>query len=222
MKLPPPMLNQRKKTPVSAIVASVVVVLVAVLVLLDCLRAMFLITVEIRGSSMMNTLYGGERVGNTYEGGDIVYALKNFTAERGDVILVDTSESGAYIGNGGDVFASQIIIKRLIAVEGDSVKCENGVVYLKEAGGEYVALDEPYAIMDESYHFEEVTVGEGQVFCLGDNRPVSLDSQEVAAFGYALFDCDSIIGVVPEWAISIKWLSTGWENFRAALGLLFS
>lgn len=219
----PEMLNQKnKKTPVPLIVMSAVLIVFAVIVLLDSLRAMFLFTVEIRGSSMMNTLYGGERVGSDYRGGDIVYALRNFSAERGDVVIIDTAASDAYVGNGGDVFTSQIIIKRLIAVEGDSVKCEEGVVYLKEAGGEYAALDEPYAIMDERYSFPEVTIGDGQIFFLGDNRPVSLDSQEVVAYGYDLFEEDSIIGVVPEWAIAIKDFTTGWERFRSSLGALFS
>ena len=204
----PEMLNRRAKPSALLIVMSAVLIVFAVIVLLDSLRGMFMFTVEIKGSSMLNTFYGGVSAGGDYEGGDIV--------------IIDTTASDAYVGNDGTVFTSGTIIKRLIAVEGDSVKCERGVVYVKEAGGEYAALDEPYALMDESYSFPEVTVGEGQIFFLGDNRLHSQDSQEIVAYGYDLFDCDSIIGVVPEWAIAIKDFTTGWERFRASLGALFS
>ena len=218
----PEMLNRRAKPSALLIVMSAVLIVFAVIVLLDSLRGIFMFTVEIKGSSMLNTFYGGVSAGGDYEGGDIVYALRSFSAERGDVVIVDTTASDAYVGNDGTVFTSGTIIKRLIAVEGDSVKCERGVVYLKEADGEYAALDEPYALMDESYSFPEVTVGEGQIFFLGDNRLHSQDSQEIVAYGYDLFDCDSIIGVVPEWAIAIKDFTTSWERFRASLGALFS
>lgn len=218
----PEMLNRRAKPSALLIVMSAVLIVFAVIVLLDSLRGIFMFTVEIKGSSMLNTFYGGVSAGGDYEGGDIVYALRSFSAERGDVVIIDTTASDAYVGNDGTVFTSGTIIKRLIAVEGDSVKCERGVVYVKEAGGEYAALDEPYALMDESYSFPEVTVGEGQIFFLGDNRLHSQDSQEIVAYGYDLLDCDSIIGVVPEWAIAIKDFTTGWERFRASLGALFS
>lgn len=219
----PEMLNQRrKKSPVFLSILTAILVLVSAVVLLDSIRAMFMFTVEIKGSSMLNTFYGGERIDGDYRGGDIVYALKNFAAERGDVVIIDTSDSASFAGNGGTVFSSEIIIKRLIATEGDSVRCEHGVVYLKKPGEEYVALDEPYAITRPDYSFPEVTLSEGEIFFLGDNRPISLDSQEVVAYGYHLLTENSIIGVVPEWAISIKWFTTGWENFRSTINSFFT
>ena len=124
----PEMLNRRAKPSALLIVMSAVLIVFAVIVLLDCLRGIFMFTVEIKGSSMLNTFYGGVSAGGDYEGGDIVYALRSFSAERGDVVIIDTTASDAYVGNDGTVFTSGTIIKRLIAVEGDSVKCERGVV----------------------------------------------------------------------------------------------
>ena len=111
----------------------------------------------------------------------------------------------------------------LIAVEGDSVKCEGGVVYLREAGGEYRALDEPYACnMGSDYRFDEITLGEGEIFFLGDNRAVSQDAQELAAAGCPMFREEDILGVVPSWAVAVKQISTGWESVRGFFSSLFN
>ena len=66
-------------------------------------------------------------------------------------------------------------IKRVIGVEGDHIKIEDGKVYLN--GKE---LEEPYlrdGIETESSLFTDVTVPEGCVFVMGDNRPHSTDSR---------------------------------------------
>lgn len=72
-------------------------------------------------------------------------------------------------------------IKRVIGVEGDHIKIENGKVYLN---GE--ELEEPYlqpGVETKAEHnevFLDVVVPEGYVFLLGDNRSKSTDSR---AFG---------------------------------------
>ena len=66
-------------------------------------------------------------------------------------------------------------IKRVIGVEGDHIKIEDGKVYLN--GKE---LEEPYlreGIETESSLFTDVTVPEGCIFVMGDNRPHSTDSR---------------------------------------------
>ena len=101
------------------------------------------------------------------------------------------------------------------------MKCVGGVVWLKQAGGEYVALDEPYT-RGVTPDFEEVVLDEGEIFFLGDNRTQSADSQDMVANGYELLTTDSILGIVPAWAVSIKELSTAWEGFRSALYSIFT
>lgn len=196
----PRMLNEPRKSPAPYIAAAVVIVLLLAVLCLSFLRTLYTFAVVVSGSSMEDTVRDG----------DVVYALRSFTAERGDIIIIDVS--------GSDDFSAgtENIIKRLIAKEGDTVKCENGVVYVRPAGGEYTALDEPYT-KGVTPDFGEVTVGEGEIFFLGDHRNVSHDSTEVGTLRYS-----DIIGVVPDWAISIKGFTTGWENFRAALQNMFS
>ena len=69
------------------------------------------------------------------------------------------------------------IIKRVIATEGQTVDIDftNGIVYVDGK-----QLDEPY-ISEPTYTFYDVkfplTVGEGQIFVMGDNRNGSLDSR---------------------------------------------
>ncbi len=68
-------------------------------------------------------------------------------------------------------------IKRVIGVAGDHVKIQNTKVFVN--GTE---LDETYLpddIVTNSGVFYDVTVPEGYIYVLGDNRPNSLDSREL-------------------------------------------
>lgn len=217
----PAMLNERRESRASFIVLCVLFALVVIILIFDLLRMRYLLIVEVKGDSMLDTLYGGERVGADYEGGDIVYAVRGTSAARGDIVILDTSRSDAYDPYGHAVFTADTVIKRIIATQGDSVKCVGGVVWLKQAGGEYVALDEPYT-RGVTPDFEEVVLDEGEIFFLGDNRTQSADSQDMVANGYELLTTDSILGIVPAWAVSIKEFSTAWEGFRSALYSIFT
>lgn len=217
----PAMLNERRESRASFIVLCVLFALVVIILIFDLLRMRYLLIVEVKGDSMLDTLYGGERVGADYEGGDIVYAVRGTSSARGDIVILDTSRSDAYDPYGHAVFTADTVIKRIIATQGDSVKCVGGVVWLKQAGGEYVALDEPYT-RGVTPDFEEVVLDEGEIFFLGDNRTQSADSQDMVANGYELLTTDSILGIVPAWAVSIKEFSTAWEGFRSALYSIFT
>jgi signal peptidase I len=151
--------------------------------------------VLVDGSSMNMTLMNGDELLMKY-GSD---------AQRGDIIVVDVRKyHEQYTFNDN----TQFLIKRLIAIEGDSVKCENSQVYLKKAGSEeWEALDEPYAYYSTSYSFSEYTVGDGEIFFLGDNRTGSCDSR-YKEHGLSNLNClykrTDIYGVVPQWAVDHK------------------
>ena len=166
--------------------------------------------VEVSGSSMENTFSNGDflLMRRYFEGDELEY---------GSVIVV-------YIGDYDEVKAynaeqrmknpnwvdTTIIIKRLIAKEGDTVRCKNGVVEVRYAGtSQYVKLNEDYAryINAQDYDFQtEYVVGEGEIFFLGDNRNVSMDSRYNEGYSHlkGLYKQSDIYGVVPEWAIEHK------------------
>ena len=76
--------------------------------------------------------------------------------QRGDIVLFESLEGG-----------EDDLIKRVIAVEGDTVEIRNGVLYLN---GESQA--EPYLKRPKDYSsFGPETVPEDHVFVMGDNRP---------------------------------------------------
>ena len=157
--------------------------------------------VTVSGHSMCNTLYSGEQL--------LMKHVDGKDAKRGDVIVV-------YVG-GYEEFAgtdTEYLIKRLIAVEGDRVKCTDGQVSIMYAGTDvWVDLYEPYAYYTDkaAYDFAEYVVDEGEVFFLGDNRNNSTDSryQENTVWNvYSrlddLYKAEDIIGIVPQWAIDYQ------------------
>ena len=157
--------------------------------------------VQVSGHSMKNTLQSGENL-------LMRYTESGAVAERGDVIVV-------YVGDYPEckTVGGGYLIKRLIAKEGDKVKCTDGQIYICYAGEtEYQPLDEPYAYYTDknAYDFQnqEYVVGEGEIFFLGDNRNNSCDSR-YKEFGGShlsgkLYKETDVYGVVPDWAIRYK------------------
>ena len=88
--------------------------------------------------------------------------------KRGDIIVF---QSEIPLGDTGD---KKLLVKRVIAIGGDTISISGGLVYVN---GE--PLDEPY--LKDGYtngSMAEVTVPEGSLFCMGDNRLVSRDSRD--------------------------------------------
>ena len=113
--------------------------------------------------------------------------------ERGDVVVfereVDTTlpEEDSFtddISNGiRELFGfptegTQDFIKRVIAVEGETVEVREGVLYINAQ-----PVDEPY--LPEGIgttDFPEYTVPDGEIFVMGDNRGNSDDSRSFGGF----------------------------------------
>jgi signal peptidase I len=126
------------------------------------------------------TVVSGHSMENTLHPDDYIFLSKQAynlggAPERGDIVVLRSSledENGT----------TKNLIKRVIAVEGDTVEIRDGVVYVN---GD--PIEESY--IKDSYTagwMPEVTVPKGNLFLLGDNRQSSKDSR------------DPSVGFVPE------------------------
>jgi signal peptidase I len=176
-----------KELPVLIVVAFAVALLI---------KTFLLQAFYIPSASMEPTLVEGDRV--------LVEKITTRFGEpsRGDVVvfekdlgatLVEPDEggiwddvTGAFKGLFGfPTGTSQDFIKRVMAVEGDTIEGKDGVVYVN---GE--SVDEEYlAEGTEISTFGPTTIPEGQIFVMGDNRANSDDSRN-----FGPVDVDKVVG----------------------------
>jgi len=147
---------------------------------LACLLALLILSlfkpIIIQQHSMEPNFYGGDYVitfKQAYLFGD---------PSHGDIVVFH-SELKDDKGN------DKNLIKRIIAMGGDTVEIIDGYVYVN---GE--EIDEPYLLeQGVSGDMAEMTIPEGKLFCCGDNRGVSVDSRDPSV---GLVDEDALVGKV--------------------------
>jgi signal peptidase I len=138
------------------------------------IRTLFFAPYDVEGASMMPTLENEERL--------IVTKLDYFlhSPKRGDIVVFHATDDDDYV-------------KRVIGVAGDTVKMDNDQLYINDE-----AVEEPYLtnfkqqINDRgnlTNDFGPITVPEGEIFVMGDNRRVSWDSRQIGTISL-----DKVVG----------------------------
>lgn len=112
---------------------------------------------EVIGHSMLPTLSRGDRI--------IAERVDPTTLKRGDIVVVDLpSEDGSEL------------IKRLVALPGDTIYIRGGVFYVNG----HPENDAPKDIVpfDNTVLTPKIHLGPHSYYVLGDNRPISYDSED--------------------------------------------
>lgn len=208
-----PLKSYERKKRRGGTILNVIIVVLVVIIILQIVLSLTYTRVYVIGSSMYPTLIGASKKG--VSGGDYVL-IYDGEPDYGDIVVVERNET-----TGED----KTLIKRVIALGGDTVYLDHGVLYIKYKGtDEFIQVEESYidpncnsstepnntypkfnGDTDTNGH----TVAEGYMFLLGDNRNVSIDSRS----SYGDFALDELVGIVSDWSVSCKNVLTGWFTF---------
>lgn len=109
----------------------------------------------------------GESMQPTYDNESVLFGIKNtwFSGDykKGDVISFDNPAN-----------KNEKLIKRIIAIEGDHLIIKDGKVIVN---GKEQPLYNSYNEKKQLYEEIDMILGENEIFVLGDNRIVSIDSR---------------------------------------------
>lgn len=112
---------------------------------------------DVVGVSMEPTLYNGQKIFiNSF-----LYLISS--PKRGDVVV--------FLPNGNE--NTHYYVKRIVAVPGDSVLIQEGVLYVNGEESPWVTEK----LLDPGIAANELTLGNGEYFCLGDDPGNSEDSR---------------------------------------------
>jgi signal peptidase I len=176
-----------RRRPHHALIEWLIVVAVAIAFAL-LLKAFVVEQFQVDGHSMDNTLHNGDRVLVN----KLSYRLHD--PRRGDVVVLKRLDGPA---------GEREMIKRVIALPGETIEVRDCQVLIDDR-----VLEEPYldpAVVTSSNCGKdqaELTVPDGEVFVMGDNRGGSMDSRDIGPI-----DESDLIGR----AFVIIWPMSDWE-----------
>lgn len=158
-------------------------------VVLACIIVQFVRPTTVDGISMYPTFENKDYL--------LINRIKHYTGvKRGDIVVFDSfivDENAPKTGIKSaiskpldfilqDDSSTKDLIKRVIAVGGDHLVIKDGIVSINGK-----QIEEPYISSDNYTEGDiDITIPNGKVFCMGDNRMRSLDSRY------------SQVGLVPE------------------------
>lgn len=150
---------------------------IVIAIIIAAIILFFFKPIIIQQESMQPTFYSNDYVVVSKQSYSIFGDI-----ERGDVIVFRSS----LLDENGN---QKSLIKRVIGLPGDTIEIKNGYVILNG-----VTIQEDYlAEQGVSGEMEQITVDEGKIFVMGDNRAVSQDSRSPEV---GQVDQDTVIGKV--------------------------
>lgn len=127
------------------------IIIITVVVLI---RTFIVTPIRVSGPSMNPTL----------KNGDIMILNKLSKIDRFDIVVINSKH------------LNDVLIKRVIALPGETLEVVNGVIYINGK-----KLDDKYAYGKTS-DVGKMKIPEGEYFVMGDNREVSADSRLFGTF----------------------------------------
>ncbi|WP_274365375.1 signal peptidase I [Paenibacillus thermotolerans] len=133
---------------------------------------------QVKGESMLPTLHNADstfafKIQTSYDYGDIVIIDSRIDKHRS---WLDPVLEHPLVANLRGVQQEYLWVKRVIGKAGDRLEIKDGVVYRNGK-----ALEEPYTSEPTLSNLDEVTVPEGHIFVMGDNRNNSTDSRVIGS-----------------------------------------
>lgn len=111
----------------------------------------------------------GESMNTTFKSGQCIVTVKAFNIKAGDIVVVDNANN--FLKNNGS--NAKRIVKRIVAVPGDTIECIDGAIYVND-----IAYIKDGSDLKSSYKKDyKLTLGKDEYFIIGDNFNNSFDSR---------------------------------------------
>lgn len=186
----PPRQKRQRKENIKSVLSTIGVLITAPLVALLLIAFVFQ-SYEVDGPSMENTLSDNDRLIVVKAG--VTWANlrgENYVPDRGDIIVF--AKRGTIDPAAG---GERQLIKRVIGLPGDRVLIKGGrITITNDERTDGFDPDDELGYGDliasrDANEDHDITVGENQIFVMGDNRSNSLDSRKFGAI-----DTDEVVG----------------------------
>lgn len=132
----------------------------------------------------------GHSMDSTYSDGDVLVGDKNATIQAGNILIISSH------------VLEERIVKRCIALPGDTVKIKDNTVYVNGERLQEDYIKEPMITEDLS-----VTLADDEYFVMGDNRNHSTDSREIGVIPQEEITAKVIHNLTKEYSITYKRLT---------------